>query len=339
LPSGWTDQDIGSVGFAGSASACASSFVLQGGGADIWGGSDAFNFASASVTGDNALVALVTAVQNTDPWAKGGIMFRNDTTAGSMFADVFISPGNGVNFQWRATTGGQCGSTGGGGMTAPVWVKLARSGTNFTASYGSDGLNWNVLGTTGIPMTSTVRAGLEVTAHNNSALCLAAFDKVATAAPPVPAGLAAFGGNEWVSLNWLTSPAAAGYNVKRSAVRGGPYATIGNPAVNSYLDTVVTNWSTWYYVVSAVNSFGESANSAEVSATPRPPPPLNLSSVSQLSLSWPAWATGYTAYSASNLVPPIPWQRLTNAPQTTPSNFNLPLTPGSAQQFFRLSAP
>jgi alpha-galactosidase len=340
LPSGWTDQDIGSVGFAGSASACASSFVLQGSGADIWGSSDAFHFASASFTGDNTMVARVAAIQNTDPWAKGGIMFRNDTTAGSMFADVFISPGNGVNFQWRSATGGQCGSTGGGGMTAPIWVKLTRSGTNFTASYGSDGLNWTVFGTIAIPMSGTVRAGLEVTAHNNSALCLAAFDKVATAAPAAPAGLVAFGGNGWISLNWLASPTAAAYNIKRAVASGGSYTTIGNPALNAYLDTAVTNWSTWYYVVSAVNSFGESANSAEVSATPRPPPTLSLSpGGSQLSLSWPAWATGYTAYSASNLVAPIQWQKLTNAPQSTPSNFNLPLPTTPGQQFFRLGAP
>jgi alpha-galactosidase len=340
LPSGWADQDIGTVGFAGSASSCASSFILQGSGVDIWGTADAFNFASTSLTGDGAIVARVVAVQNTDSWAKAGVMFRNDTTAVSMFADVFVSPGNGVNFQWRTTPGGQCGSTGLGGLVAPIWVKLARAGTNFTASYGSDGIHWTSLGSSGIAISSVARAGLEVTAHNNSALCLAAFDHVATGAPAAPTGLTAFGGNGWVTLNWNPSAAAASYNVKRSNLSGGPYGLLGSLTGTSTLDTAVVNWSTWYYVVSAVNALGESANSSEVVATPRPPPSLNAApNGGQLQLSWPNWATGYNAYSASNLVSPVQWQLVTNVPQSGGGMFNLLLPTTAERQFFELKGP
>ena len=117
-------------------------------------------------------------MQDTDPWAKAGLMFRSDTTAGSMFVNLFISPGNGVNLQWRAATGGQCGSAGLGGIVAPVWLKLVRSGTNFTGYYGSDGVNWTQVGATSVPLAASVRAGLAVTAHNNSLVCLAGFDNV-----------------------------------------------------------------------------------------------------------------------------------------------------------------
>ena len=340
LPAGWSDTDIGSVGFAGSGSGCNGAFAVQGSGADIWGNADAFNLASTALTGDNTIVARVVAIQNTDGWAKGGVMFRNDTTAGSMFADAFVTPGNGVNFQWRATTGGSCGSIGVGGITAPVWVRLTRTGTNFTAYYGADGLNWTPIGTNTIAMSSTVRAGLEVTAHNNGALCIAAFDHVATAAPAPPAGLTAFGGNGWVSLAWTASPGAAAYNVKRASLAGGPYTLLASPALNSYLDTGLANWTTWYYVVSAVNTFGESANSAEVSVTPRPPPALSANAApTQFTLGWPAWATGYTVLSASNLLAPIQWQPVTNVPQNNGTTFTLPISPTAGQQFFRLTSP
>jgi hypothetical protein len=126
-------------------------------------------------------------------------MFRNDTSAGAVFADAFATPGNGVNFQWRTTTGGQCGSAAVSGIVSPVWLKLARSGNVFTAFYAADGVNWTSTGATQtIAMASTALAGLAVAAHNNSYLCLAAFDSLAPAAPAVPAGLAAAPGNAQV---------------------------------------------------------------------------------------------------------------------------------------------
>ncbi|HKQ38794.1 MAG TPA: metallophosphoesterase, partial [Verrucomicrobiae bacterium] len=90
-------------------------------------------------------------------------------------------------------------------------------------------------------------------------------------APPVPQNLSATPGNAQVSLTWGTSSGAASYNVKRSTTSGGPYTTIASPATTSYLDTAVVNGTTYYYVVSAVNSNGESANSTQVSATPSAP--------------------------------------------------------------------
>lgn len=89
------------------------------------------------------------------------------------------------------------------------------------------------------------------------------------AAPPAtPAGLQATAGNAEVNLTWSASAGATTYNLKRSTTDGGPYSTIASPAATNYSDTSVTNGTTYYYVVSAVNSAGESANSAQASATP-----------------------------------------------------------------------
>jgi beta-glucanase (GH16 family) len=84
--------------------------------------------------------------------------------------------------------------------------------------------------------------------------------------PAMPTGFTASPGNGTVYLNWNASSGATAYNVKRSTVSGGPYTTIASPTANNYTDTSAPNCSTYYYVVSATNSFGESTNSSEQAA-------------------------------------------------------------------------
>src|SRR5207249_6811950 len=86
--------------------------------------------------------------------------------------------------------------------------------------------------------------------------------------PAAPTNVTATGGNGQVVLSWSASSGATSYNVKRSTTSGGPYTTIASPSTTGYTDTGVTNGTTYYYVVSAVNTAGESANSTQVSATP-----------------------------------------------------------------------
>src|SRR5580692_1760511 len=124
-----------------------------------------------------------------------------------------------------------------------------------------------------------------------------------TTVPPTPSGLTATPANAQVSLSWSASTGATTYNVKRSTISGGPYSTLSSPTATTYTDSSVTNATKYFYVVSALNSAGESANSSEVSATPTapqtpPPTPANLVATpanAQVSLSWSA-STGATSY-------------------------------------------
>ncbi len=86
--------------------------------------------------------------------------------------------------------------------------------------------------------------------------------------PPVPTGLSATPGDKQISLTWTASAGATSYNVKRGANSGGPYTTLSSPAGTSYSDTGLTDGTKYFYVVSAVNSAGESGNSSEAAATP-----------------------------------------------------------------------
>ncbi|MFX3651315.1 MAG: glycoside hydrolase family 6 protein [Paenibacillus sp.] len=89
-------------------------------------------------------------------------------------------------------------------------------------------------------------------------------------APAAPAALTATAGNAQVSLTWTASAGATSYSVKRALSASGPFTTIAeNVSGTSYTNTSLTNGTTYHYVVSAVNTAGQSANSAVASATPQ----------------------------------------------------------------------
>lgn len=72
-----------------------------------------------------------------------------------------------------------------------------------------------------------------------------------------------------VNLTWVApTGTVTGYNVYRGSTSGGPYAAVNQAPVPalSYSDTTVLSGSTDYYVVTALNSAGESLKSTEVSA-------------------------------------------------------------------------
>src|SRR5204863_3671085 len=79
--SGFTSQDVGAVGLSGSSTLSGSTWTVNGAGADIWGTADAFQFNSEQMTGDGTIVARVTAIENTNTFAKAGIMIRESLNA------------------------------------------------------------------------------------------------------------------------------------------------------------------------------------------------------------------------------------------------------------------
>ena len=85
-----------------------------------------------------------------------------------------------------------------------------------------------------------------------------------------PAGVAAVAGDGVVDVSWSapTTGTPTGYNVYRSTTSGGPYSVVGsNVSASPYNDTTVSNGTTYYYVVTAIDG-AEGPVSGEVSATP-----------------------------------------------------------------------
>ena len=81
--------------------------------------------------------------------------------------------------------------------------------------------------------------------------------------------LSAAAGNGYVQLSWAGAAGAASFNVKRGLSASGPFTTIATGlTARTYKDSGVTNNVTYYYVVSAVNAYGEGPDSNPALAQP-----------------------------------------------------------------------
>jgi len=183
LPSPLQNQDIGAVGLSGSASHTNSIYTVIGAGADIYGSSDGFQYVHQTSSGDCTIIARVASLQSINVWSKAGVMIRETLTANAVNAAVVVTPGNGVSFQRRTSTGGATSFANVTGVSAPRWVKLTRTGNTFTASYSANGTTWIVIGSPQtITMAGAARLGLAVTSHDAALRCTATFDNVT----PIP---------------------------------------------------------------------------------------------------------------------------------------------------------
>jgi len=343
LPYPWRTQDVGTTGFEGEAVIDNGVFTVAGSGVDIWDTVDGFRFLYVPVTGNCVITARVISVENTDPWAKAGVMIRGALSANSVNAYVAVTPGNGVTFQYRSATGGSSSFSNTTGLGAPYWVRLVRSGNTFTAYRSVNGLIWTQQGSAvTISMPSIVYVGLAVTAHNNGLVCTAAFDNVTVpgwlnwTVPPVPGGLAGEVVDGQVRLSWEASSTASSYNVKRSTEDGGPYTIVTNTSATEYVDGGLAAGRTYYYVVSALNPAGESADSEQVQFTLVPSLGL-LVEGSTLTLWWPGGGEEFRLQYRTNLVLGE-WVDVTPEPEAVEGGWRVvqPISQDTPSMFYRL---
>ena len=188
IPTPWQSQDVGLVGLAGSASYLASTnrFTVAGAGADIWGQDDGFQFVSRAVSGDTEIVVRVRSMQNTNAYAKAGIMLRESPAAGAAHVILDMRPNGSVEFMMRPSTGAPTTFIAGGTQVAPAWLRVTRNGGTVTAALSADGSTWTSIGSAATTLATNAWTGLVVTSHDTSQLATAEFDNVAVTLP-VPA--------------------------------------------------------------------------------------------------------------------------------------------------------
>jgi len=249
----WTEQGVAelSLWFRGNPASVGSfvegpvgTYTMTGSGADIWNQSDQFHYAYKMLAGAGSIVAKVESIDNTNGWAKAGVMIRETLDADSKHAMMIVSAASGVSFQRRSETGGDSAADTTGGIIAPYWVKIERDlAGNFSAYSSANGSSWQKLGgSEPIQMGTNVYIGLAVTSHNAALTCQAVFTNVTTT------------GNvsgQWTNqdIGILSNDAEPLYLAVSN--------TTGQPAIVVHDDPAAANIETWTEWVIPLQAFAD----------------------------------------------------------------------------------
>jgi len=215
-------------------------FTMTGSGADIWTidsvEADEFHFAYKTLSGRGSIIAKVNSIDNTNAWAKAGVMIRETLNPDSAHAMMVVSAASGVAFQRRPETAGTSVGDTVGALAAPYWVKLERDlAGNFTAYSSADGTTWQMVGVTEpISMATNVYIGLAVTSHDAALTCQAVFSNVTTTGSV---------GQQWTNQDiGIASNAAEPLYVAVSNTTGASAVVINDNPAAAQIDTWTEEW-------------------------------------------------------------------------------------------------
>jgi hypothetical protein len=157
-----------------------SGFGIQGGGADLYSGTDAYSsvYLKGAVSGTSTIQTEVASQANMSGFAKAGILVRNNVAgsgAGPEGVILFESPSGGIQLEWAKSGGNFINAVTPANGTipdqVPVWLKLVRSGPTYTGYYSLDDSTWNTVGSATLTgQADTQDAGMFVTSHTSGSL-------------------------------------------------------------------------------------------------------------------------------------------------------------------------
>jgi len=148
-------------------------YTIEAAGDDIWQNNDKYGAIYGNTSGDFVANVTVDSQEDTDQWAKSGLMVANDITAGaSSEGDVIVvtTPDKGFSMQWDSNGDGYVDtSTTVDSVSYPAQLSLEKSGTTYTGYYSTDGgSTWTEIDSVGISEAQTKQdIGMAVTSHNS----------------------------------------------------------------------------------------------------------------------------------------------------------------------------
>jgi hypothetical protein len=181
--SSWTSTDVGAVAIAGSAAEANGVWTVNGAGSDIWGTADSFQFLHQPIGASGSAVARVSDLQNTNPFAKAGLMLRASLDASAATAILDVKPDGGIELMNRVQTGAAMEFVAGGAVTLPTWLRLDWTGGSINAWASQDGISWTFIHSAQMAVSAPIQVGVAVTSHDSLRLNTTHVDSLQVAAP------------------------------------------------------------------------------------------------------------------------------------------------------------
>jgi hypothetical protein len=154
-------------------------FHVPGAGSDIWGTSDEFQFVSQTGRGDAEIVARTVRLDDTNRFAKAGVMMRANPGPTAAHVILDVKPDGGIEFMTRPADSAATHFIAGGFMPFPAWLRLVRRGNQVDGYASNDGSGWALIGTTTLSLAKPdYSVGLAVTSHDPNVVNNAEFDNV-----------------------------------------------------------------------------------------------------------------------------------------------------------------
>ena len=162
--------DIGKVSYAGSVAFRPESqeYVITGGGANMWGNADAFQFAWRKLVGDVGVTASVRwQKEGGNAHRKAGWMIRQSLDAASPYVDAVVHGDGLTSLQYRKAQGGPTEEMQ-SPFKAPAAIQLERRGDVLTLSVSLDGRVFQPVRSLSVALKDPVYVGLAVCSHDDS---------------------------------------------------------------------------------------------------------------------------------------------------------------------------
>jgi RHS repeat-associated protein len=260
LPTGWTDEDLGTVGVAGSANFANNQFTVAGGGKYFtWGTVDAAHLVYQPISGDTTIFARVVSVTNSS--AQPGVIIRESLNPGATIFAVVLGPSY-TYACTRATTSGNITTSSSLPGTAPYWIKVVRSGNTFSGFYALDGINWVQVGSSQtISMASSAYAGLVETSGITTTTYSATFDNVSLSTSGSPAPVVSAISATTGSIGQQVVISGTGFGTAQGsslAILNNSALTVNSWSSTSITATIPTGVTSGYLVVSVAPSMDDS---------------------------------------------------------------------------------
>lgn len=180
---GWLELDLGAVGGTGTRSHSSGTFTSSDRGAQVWGRADSGGYIYKHGASAGAISARVASMSATDAQAQACVAIRETLLPDSKSLTLCATKSRGL--QWIVRRYNQAPDesatvTQFGGASVPVYLRITRSGDDFTAEYSNNGSTWVQVGSTArvymLPIGFTF--GLLTSSHNTGSAQAATFDNL-----------------------------------------------------------------------------------------------------------------------------------------------------------------